>query len=99
VHETNVRHRYKITFKKKITYSDNIFLIGSSVFIHIGHRLMELKFSVLNPNVFYFDPVSVGNSLAYIDNKQYEQADLFHLKMNLAKAGPSFSMFSGMVAE
>lgn len=85
---------------KKITYSDNIFLIGSCFTDHIGRRLDDLKFSVLqNPNGILFDPVSVGNSLAsYIDNKQYEQTDLFYLH-ELWQSWNHHSVFSGMDAE
>ncbi len=85
---------------KKITYFDNIFLIGSCFTDHIGRRLDELKFSVLqNPNGILFDPVSVGKSLSsYIDNKHYEQADLFYLH-ELWRSWSHHSMFSGMVAE
>ena len=85
---------------KKITYSDNIFLIGSCFTDHIGRRLDDLKFSVLqNPNGILFDPVSVGKSLSsYIENKQYEKADLFYLH-ELWQSWNHHSMFSGMVAE
>ncbi|MEJ7682204.1 MAG: GSCFA domain-containing protein [Segetibacter sp.] len=85
---------------KKITYSDNIFLIGSCFTDHIGCRLDELKFSVLqNPNGILFDPVSVGNNLSsYVDNKQYEQDDLFYLH-ELWQSWNHHSIFSGMVAE
>lgn len=85
---------------KKITYSDNIFLIGSCFTDHIGGRLDELKFSVLqNPNGILFDPVSVAKSLSsYIINKQYKQADLFYLH-ELWQSWDHHSMFSGMVAE
>ena len=85
---------------KKITYSDNIFLIGSCFTVHIGRRLDDLKFSVLqNPNGILFDPVSVSKTLSsYIENKQYEQADLFYLH-ELWQSWNHHSMFSGMVAE
>lgn len=85
---------------KKITYSDNIFLVGSCFTDHIGRRLEDLKFSVLqNPNGILFDPVSVSKSLSsYIDNKQYEQSDLFYLH-ELWQSWNHHSLFSGMVAE
>lgn len=85
---------------KKITYSDSVFLIGSCFTDHIGRRLYDLKFSVLqNPNGILFDPVSVGKSLSsYIENKQYQQADLFYLN-ELWQSWNHHSMFSGMVAE
>jgi hypothetical protein len=85
---------------KKITYADNIFLIGSCFTDHIGGRLSNLKFSVLqNPNGILFDPLSVSKSLSsYINNKQYTQADLFYLN-ELWQSWNHHSMFSGMVAE
>ncbi|WP_018612025.1 GSCFA domain-containing protein [Segetibacter koreensis] len=84
---------------KKITYSDNIFLIGSCFTDHIGRRLHELKFNVLqNPNGILFDPVSVSKSLnSYINSKQYEHSDLFYLN-ELWQSWNHHSVFSGMVA-
>ena len=65
----------------RINYRDKILLTGSCFTEHIGNSLGELKFSVLqNPNGILFDPRSVCRSLAsYIENKQYQKADLFHL--------------------
>ncbi len=85
---------------KRITYSDNIFLIGSCFTDHIGRRLHELKFSILqNPNGILFDPISVSKSLnSYIEQKQYEQSDLFYLN-ELWQSWNHHSIFSGMVAE
>jgi hydroxymethylpyrimidine pyrophosphatase-like HAD family hydrolase len=84
---------------KKITYSDNIFLIGSCFTDHIGHRLQELKFNVLqNPNGILFDPVSVGKSLSsYIDQKEYQEGDLFYLN-ELWQSWDHHSQFSAMTA-
>ena len=84
---------------KKITYSDKIFLIGSCFTDHIGRRLEELKFSVLqNPNGILFDPVSVSNSLnSYINLKQYGEADLFYLN-ELWQSWNHHSLYSGMKA-
>src|SRR5262249_14776990 len=64
-----------------INYRDKILLIGSCFTEHIGNTLEELKFSILqNPNGILFDPVSVCKSLiSYIDNKQYNESDLFQL--------------------
>ncbi|MBN9297154.1 MAG: GSCFA domain-containing protein [Filimonas sp.] len=65
----------------RITYRDKILLIGSCFTEHIGNFLIEQKFDALqNPNGILFDPVSVCNSLvSYIQNKQYEEKDLFYL--------------------
>jgi hypothetical protein len=67
--------------EKQINYRDKILLIGSCFTEHIGNALEELKFSVLqNPNGILFDPISVSKSLvSYIDNRQYNEADLFQL--------------------
>jgi len=84
---------------KKITYSDNIFLIGSCFTEHIGKRLQELKFNVLqNPNGILFDPISVSKSLSsYIEPKQYTETDLFYLN-ELWQSWDHHSIYSGMVA-
>lgn len=85
---------------RRIMYSDNIFIIGSCFTEHIGSRLQELKFNILqNPNGILFDPISVSKSLnSYIDQKRYEQSDLFYLN-ELWQSWNHHSMFSGMVAE
>ncbi|MDP4262062.1 MAG: GSCFA domain-containing protein [Bacteroidota bacterium] len=64
-----------------INYLDRILLTGSCFTEHIGNALADSKFSVLqNPNGILFDPVSVGKSLlSYIDNKQYDESELFYL--------------------
>jgi hypothetical protein len=66
---------------KPISYQDKILLIGSCFTEHIGNALETAKFSILqNPNGILFDPASVCKSLlSYIDNKQYNEADLFQL--------------------
>src|SRR5215510_14715424 len=65
---------------QKINYRDKVLLIGSCFTEHIGNRLQELKFSVVqNPNGILFDPRSVAFSLvAYIQNKKYTEEDLFY---------------------
>src|SRR4051794_40217906 len=85
---------------KRITYADNIFIIGSCFTEHIGKRLMELKFNILqNPNGILFDPISVSKSLnSYIGPKKYDKSDLFYLN-ELWQSWNHHSMFSGMVAE
>lgn len=85
---------------KKITYSDKIFLIGSCFTEHIGRRLEELKFPVIqNPNGILFDPVSVSKSLtSYIDIKKYRESDLFYLN-ELWQSWNHHSVFSGMNAD
>lgn len=65
----------------RITYKDKILLTGSCFTEHIGDKLQELKFSVLqNPNGILFDPHSVASSLvSYVHNKQYKESDLFYV--------------------
>jgi hypothetical protein len=64
-----------------INYHDKILLTGSCFTEHIGNALSDSKFSVLqNPNGILFDPASVCKSLlSYIENKQYNESDLFQL--------------------
>jgi len=63
-----------------ISYSSKVLLTGSCFTEHIGDRLQELKFDVLqNPNGILFDPHSVASSLvSYIQNKTYSPADLVY---------------------
>lgn len=84
---------------KKITYSDKIFLIGSCFTEHIGKRLEELKFPILqNPNGILFDPLSVSKSLlSYVFLKKYEQKDLVYHN-ELWQSWSHHSQFSGMDA-
>jgi hypothetical protein len=65
----------------RIKYGDKLLLTGSCFTEHIGKSLANLKFDVLqNPNGILFDPGSVAYSLvSYVQNKQYEAEDLFHL--------------------
>ncbi len=82
---------------KKISYSDNILLIGSCFTEEIGNRMKELKFSVLqNPNGILYDPLSISNSLfSYINNKQYTSDELFYLN-ELWQSWQHHSAFSGI---
>lgn len=84
----------------KITYKDKIFLLGSCFTEHIGGRLEEVKFSILqNPSGILFDPVSVSTNLvSYIQNKQYSHQDLFYLN-ELWQNWNHHSIFSGIEAE
>ncbi|OQP68465.1 GSCFA domain-containing protein [Niastella populi] len=68
------------TLSNPINYQDNIMLMGSCFTEHIGEKLDELKFSVLqNPNGILFDPASVASSLvSYVQNKQYQTEELFY---------------------
>jgi hypothetical protein len=83
----------------KINYSHKIFLIGSCFTEHIGNRLNELKFPVIqNPNGILFDPVSVSNSLiSYVEEKRYLKSDLLYLN-ELWQSWNHHTKFSGMDA-
>ena len=81
----------------KINYNQSLFLIGSCFTEHIGNRLADYKFPILqNPNGILFDPVSVCNSLqSYMNAKSYTAEDLFYLN-DLWQSWQHHSMFSGM---
>lgn len=85
---------------KQIAYPEKIFLSGSCFTEHIGRRLEDLKFPVLqNPNGILFDPLSVCKSIvSYIQRKQYTADDLFELN-ELWQSWQHHSQFSGMNKE
>lgn len=85
------------TLTKPISYKDKLLLIGSCFTEHIGSKLEELKFSILqNPNGILFDPQSIASSLvSYIQNRQYTEDDLFHLN-ELWQSWQHHSRFSGI---
>jgi len=66
---------------KRITYTDQLFLIGSCFSEHMYEKLAHHKFQVLsNPHGILFNPLSVAQSLdSYIDGKMYTAGDLFLL--------------------
>ncbi|MEO7308135.1 MAG: GSCFA domain-containing protein, partial [Ferruginibacter sp.] len=67
-------------FDVKINHRHNLLLIGSCFTEQIGTKLANHKFAVLdNPNGILFNPVSITRSISsYIDNKQYNESDLFY---------------------
>lgn len=83
-----------------IGYKDPVFLIGSCFTEHIGNKLKELKFSVIqNPHGILFDPISVCNSLiSYMESRIYNEEDLFYYN-ELWQSWTHHSRFSGMVKE
>jgi len=85
---------------KKISYHNKVLLVGSCFTEHIGNRLEELKFPVMqNPNGILFDPRSVAFSLlSYIQNKQYTKEDLFYSN-ELWQSWQHHSRFSHIDAE
>ncbi|HTO16235.1 MAG TPA: GSCFA domain-containing protein [Edaphocola sp.] len=64
-----------------IEHSDKLMLMGSCFSEHIGKRLSDCKFQVLeNPNGILFNPLSVTHSLSqYIDNTTIDTDRLFYL--------------------
>jgi hypothetical protein len=84
----------------RINYDDRIFLVGSCFTEHIGGRLAEAKFPILqNPNGILFDPMSVAESMvSYVQNKQYTTADLCYMN-ELHQSWKHHSHFSGIDAE
>src|SRR3712207_2427145 len=85
---------------QKISYKDKILVIGSCFTEHIGGRLQDLKFSVLqNPNGILFDPLSVASSISsYVQNKHYTEGDLFYLN-ELWQSWQHHSRFAGLNKE
>ncbi len=78
--------KFKLTLAAKpseneIAYQDKIMLIGSCFTENIGAKLQHHLFETnQNPHGVLFNPVSVHNALKdYIENKKYEQSDLFLL--------------------
>ncbi|HUQ66934.1 MAG TPA: GSCFA domain-containing protein, partial [Flavitalea sp.] len=65
----------------KIDYRHKIMLVGSCFTEHIGDRLADLKFRILqNPNGIVFDPSTVASSVtSYIENKKYCGDELIQL--------------------
>lgn len=84
------------TLTAPVSYKDKLLLVGSCFTEHIGNKLEELKFSVLqNPNGILFDPASIAASLvSYIQNKRYTEEDLFYLN-ELWQSWHHHSRFSG----
>lgn len=83
-----------------IRYGQKILLTGSCFTEHIGDRLQELKFEVLqNPNGILFDPQSVCDSLrSYISPRTYTTADLVYFN-EMWQSWQHHSRFSDMNAE
>ncbi len=83
-----------------ITYQDKLLVVGSCFTEHIGNKLGELKFNLLqNPNGILFDPYSVAHSLvSYVHNKPYTADDLFYLN-ELWQSWQHHSIFSGINRE
>ncbi len=82
---------------KRINYNHALFLTGSCFTEHIGNRLADYMFPVMqNPNGILFDPLSVCTAIqSYIDCKSFTSDDLFYLN-DLWQSWQHHSIFSGM---
>jgi len=80
-----------------IRYPDKLMLTGSCFTEHIGDKLGDIKFDIVqNPNGILFDPWSVAQSLvSYIQCKEYKEEDLFYYN-ELWQSWSHHSRFSGM---
>ncbi|MEO8583002.1 MAG: GSCFA domain-containing protein [Flavitalea sp.] len=83
--------------EQRIDYRDKMLVCGSCFTEHIGSRLHDLKFAVLqNPNGIIFDPFTVATSItSYIDHKFFLEGDLVHLN-ELWQSWQHHSRFSGI---
>ena len=79
-----------------VGYQDKIMVIGSCFTEHIGGRLKQLKFDVMqNPNGILFDPISVAASLtSYVESAPYKKEDLTYFN-ELWHSWQHHSAFSG----
>ncbi|TDH28864.1 GSCFA domain-containing protein [Segetibacter sp. 3557_3] len=84
----------------KINYQDGILIVGSCFTEHIGGRLLDYKFRVLqNPSGILFDPLSVCSSLnAYLTNEPLDGSELYYLN-ELWHSWDHHSSFSGQNKE
>lgn len=67
-------------FPEKIAHEHKVFLAGSCFTEHIGAKLEQHKFDILqNPNGILFNTASLSQSIInYIDEKVYTAKELFH---------------------
>lgn len=70
-----------VHISQKISYDQQLLLIGSCFTEHIGDSLQASKFKMLqNPNGIIYNPVSICNNLlSYITPYLYEPADIFEI--------------------
>ena len=64
-----------------LAHSDQIMLLGSCFTEHMGKRLLDAKFRMIqNPNGILFNPLSVASAVqSYIRNHSVHENDLFYL--------------------
>lgn len=82
-----------------ITHHHKMFLIGSCFTEHIGEKLNQYKFHVIeNPNGIMFNPVSVAGAITdCIENKVLQENELFQLNEGW-HSWKHHSRFSGLSA-
>lgn len=87
-------------FPEKIAHEQNIFLAGSCFTEHIGAKLEQHKFNILqNPNGILFNTASLSQSIInYIDEKIYTAEELFHFN-ELWTSWDHHSKFSSIAKE
>jgi GSCFA family len=78
-----MQFHYEFDIKKlspPVEHRHRLLLSGSCFTDHIGNRLRQFKFRVLeNPNGILFNPVSITRSVvSYIENKRYSADELFY---------------------
>ncbi|MFA7409010.1 MAG: GSCFA domain-containing protein, partial [Bacteroidales bacterium] len=66
--------------KPKISYQDQVMLIGSCFTEHIGDRLANYKLTTdLNPFGIVYNPLSIASQInALLDPAAYSESDLIH---------------------
>lgn len=66
-------------FQKQLNIRHKVLLMGSCFTDHMGKRMQQCKFDVLeNPNGIIFNPASISSAIdSYIQCKIYQPADLF----------------------
>jgi GSCFA family len=86
--------------EQKLSYPDQVMLVGSCFTEHIGKYLKESKFQILqNPHGILFDPFSVSSVIvSLINDVGYGEKDLFYLN-ELWHSWQHHSIFSNLDKE
>ena len=86
--------------QNSISYRDKIFLIGSCFTEHIGNKLLDLKFDVMqNPHGILFGVPAIYKAFQeYEERPQYSASSLF-LSNEIYYSWQHHSLFSGTNSE
>lgn len=85
------------SFKRKITYNNTLFFIGSCFSDEIAQKLLFFKFNVLsNPFGILYNPVSIFQSIQRIVLKENVQANDFFLDGDIYKSFHFHSSIAGI---